>query len=219
MWSGLDVLPELERRRVLEIARRRVFARGEVVFHAGDPADTFHLVHKGRLAVRLHGRFGADTVTVAIVGPNDVFGELALLSATATRTATVVALEPAETRSIHRLDFDRILREHPAAMKVIVEVLSAQVQRLSGQLVETLFEPVERRVLRRVADLVAIYAEEDEGDVVIPLTQETVGELAGTSRPTVNKVLRAEVARGLIELRRGRIVVLDRVALDARAHR
>lgn len=45
----------------------------------------------------------------------------------------------------------------------------------------------------------------------------TVAELAGTSRATVNKVLREEEKRGVVSLRRGSAVVLDREALARRA--
>ncbi|HEY2194308.1 MAG TPA: helix-turn-helix domain-containing protein, partial [Actinomycetospora sp.] len=39
---------------------------------------------------------------------------------------------------------------------------------------------------------------------------------AGASRATVNRVLRAVAADGLLELRRGRIVVLDPAGLTRR---
>src|SRR3712207_7348246 len=48
-----DALPISEVQRLLTIARRRRFARGEVVFHQHDPADTLHLIDKGRFAVRI----------------------------------------------------------------------------------------------------------------------------------------------------------------------
>jgi DNA-binding transcriptional regulator LsrR (DeoR family) len=44
---------------------------------------------------------------------------------------------------------------------------------------------------------------------VVPLTQEEIAELAGTSRATVNRVLREAERRGSVELRRGRTAVLD----------
>jgi CRP-like cAMP-binding protein len=53
--------------------------------------------------------------------------------------------------------------------------------------------------------------------VVVPLTQEEIASLAGTSRATVNKVLRDEERRGTIELLRGKTVVLDMDALTRRA--
>ena len=51
----------------------------------------------------------------------------------------------------------------------------------------------------------------------IPLTQEELAEMAGTSRATVNAVLRQEQERGTIELSRGRISVTKGVELARRA--
>ena len=57
-WSVFDGVPEDDVRQVLSIARRRTFRRGEVVFHAGDPADTLHLIVAGRFAVRVQTAVG-----------------------------------------------------------------------------------------------------------------------------------------------------------------
>ena len=54
-------------------------------------------------------------------------------------------------------------------------------------------------------------------DGVIHLTQEQLAEMTGTTRPTVNKVLREEQDRGTIELRRGKTVILDPEELARRA--
>ena len=74
---------------MLEIARRRSFERDEVVFHEGDPADTIHLIERGRAAARATTRHGQRT-TFAVLGPGDAFGELALLGPKAQRSASVV---------------------------------------------------------------------------------------------------------------------------------
>src|ERR671922_1063228 len=99
-WPLLDGVPEEPRRRVLAAARLRRFARGEVIFHEGDPGDTLHLIARGRVAVRVTTPLG-DTATLAVLGPGDFFGELALLSESP-RTATVTALEKTETMALHR---------------------------------------------------------------------------------------------------------------------
>ena len=84
-WSGhcSQGLSDADRRVVLASAHRRRFARGEVVFHEADPGDTVHLVAEGRLAARRSTPAG-DTVTFAILGPGDTFGEMALLGVAAT---------------------------------------------------------------------------------------------------------------------------------------
>src|SRR3954466_16300889 len=70
----LGALPAEEVELLMRTARRRQFARNEVVFHRGDPADTLHFIHRGRFAVRITTPLG-DTVIVSVLGPGDCFGE------------------------------------------------------------------------------------------------------------------------------------------------
>jgi CRP-like cAMP-binding protein len=203
-------LPATELRRVVAVAKRRRFARNEIVFHRDDPADTLHLVVRGRFASRVTTQLG-DTVTVGVQGPGDAFGELALVEDGAARSTSVVALEPGETLAVSRTDFDRIRREYPAVNDVLVRLLARRLRRQSELLVEALFVSAEARILRRLVELAKLYNGE------IPLTQEEIAGLAGTSRATVNRVLRAEAKRGTVELRRGRTSVLDAEALAKRS--
>lgn len=213
-WPLLEGIPEEPRRRVLAAGRLRRFARGEVVFHEDDPGDTLHLIAKGRMAVRVTTPLG-EVATLAVLGPGDFFGELALLGPTP-RTATVTALEKAETIAIHRDTFQELKHEHPSVESFLTEVLGAQVRRLSGQVLEALYVPADKRVLRRLNELAGLYGDGSAG-TVIPLTQEDLASVAGTSRATVNRVLGEATDAGVVEVGRGRIVVVDPGALERRA--
>lgn len=201
-WQLFADIPAEDVHRLLQIAHRRSFGRGEVVFHRGDPANALHLIVKGRFAVRIITPVG-DTATLGVRGPGDAFGELALVSGEDVRSATVSALEQAETRSVLRDDFARLRREHPSVDAVLVAILADRVRRLSEAVTEAYYLPAEARVLRRLADLAELYGG------VVPLPQEELAELAGTSRATVNRVLRAQEKRGAVELGRSKTVVLD----------
>jgi CRP-like cAMP-binding protein len=214
-WQLLKGVPPGEVQRLLSIARRRTFRRGEVVFHRDDPGDSLHLISKGRFAVRNLTPLG-DTLTVAVRGPGENFGEMALVNADHRRTATVSALEQAETLVIVKGEFERLRRDHPDVVDVLLVFLTEEVRRLNERLLEALYLPVERRVLRRLAELCLLYP--DAGArLEIPLTQEELANLAGATRPTVNQVLREEQRRGTVELERGRMVVLDRAEIVRRA--
>ncbi len=207
-WPLLAGVPADEVSRTLEIARRRTFARDEVVFHEGDPADTVHLIDSGRAVVRSTTRHG-QRVTLAVLGPGDAFGELALLDAGTRRSATVAAIEPLVTHAIYEADFHRLRRVHPQLSEVIIALLSERVRLLDAQLLDALYLPADLRVRKRVAELAERY-EGADGETVIPLRQEDIADLAGTSRATVNRVLREEARRGTVRLTRGRTTVLDR---------
>ena len=107
-WQLFDGVPADDLRRVLAIARRRTFKRGEVVFHQDDPADSLHLVVDGRFAIARRTTIGEDTL-LAIRARGEAFGELALVSGQE-RSATVTALEESETLCLHRIDFHRLKR-------------------------------------------------------------------------------------------------------------
>jgi CRP-like cAMP-binding protein len=206
-------LPDAELRRLVAIARRRRFARNEVVFHHGDPADTLHLVVRGQFAARLETPRG-DAVTIAVHGAGDAFGELALLDEQS-RSTTVAALAAGETYAIRRDDFARLRREYPEVNDVLARLLAQRLRRTSERLLEALFASAETRVLRRLGELVSLYGRGET--TVVPLGQDELAGLAGTSRATVNRILRAEAARGTVELRRNQVRVLDPAALAARA--
>ena len=214
-WRLLEGVPADQIRELLQTARRRRFSRNEVVFHRDDPGDSVHLVSKGRFAIQVMTPLG-ETATIAIRGPGESFGEMALVGGTR-RSATVLSLEESETFSIFQPDFERVRREHAGVEDVLVRFLVNEVRMLNERLLEALYVPVERRVLRRLVELAEMYPGADDAMPVITLTQEALAELAGAARPTVNQVLRDEEKRGTVELARGRIRIVDLAALQKRA--
>jgi CRP-like cAMP-binding protein len=204
-----------DQRRLLAVARRRRFGKGEVVFHAGDLGDSLHLVAKGRLAVWAGTPLG-DATMLSVLGVGDYFGELALVDDGHHRSATVTALEPVETMSVRRDEFERLRADHPSVDQVLVAALAGQVRRLSDLVTEVLYVPAQRRVLRRLLALAELWGGAHPG-VVIPVTQDDMAGLAGTTRPTANRTLRQAEAAGLLALGRGRIELLDPDAIARKA--
>ncbi len=213
-WAILEVLPDDEQRELLSLARRRRFARHEVIFHAGDPGDTLHLLAKGHVAIRLTTPLG-DVATVRVLKAGDFFGELAVVSP-GPRNATAVAIDAVETLSIHRTEFEALRTRQPSVGSVLIEALVTEVRRLAVQLVDALYVPIDTRVWRRLLELTEVF-EEQEGVTTIPLTQEELAQVVGTTRPTLNRLLRDCEQAGILRIGRGRLDVIDREALARRA--
>ena len=129
-----------------------------------------------------------------------------------------MALEPAVTLSLGFGEVERLRAAHPAVERQLVEMLAQRVMRLSDHLLEALHVPADERIVRRLLEICDRYAApEGARTVVVPLTQDAIGDLAGASRPTTNRVLRRLAADGVVVLHRGSIEVLDRAALARRA--
>ena len=212
-WELFDGVPAEDLRRVLGIARRRTFRRGEVVFHQDDPADSLHLVVEGRFGVARRSAIGEDTL-LAIYGRGEAFGELALVSGRE-RSATASALDEGETLCVYRIDFDELRARHSSVDRVLVSLLARQVRRMNELLSEAFYVNARRRVLRRLLELGSV--DGGGGEEEIRITQGQLGALAGASRATVASVLAAERAHGTIEVSRGVTILRDRIAVTRRA--
>jgi len=211
----LDLLGEHERSALLRMGVRRRFSRGEVVFHEGDPGDSLHIVTRGAFIARSSSTTG-EVVAVNVFTEGDIFGEMVLLNPGARRSATVVSHGHGATLMITRASFEALRASDTSVDRVLLSVLAERNRALTAQLVELLFTPVEQRVCRRLlAFSDAVGAVSSEGWVT--LSQTDLATLAGTTRSTVNRVLRRAQDRGLVELARGRIRLVDEPALRRRA--
>jgi CRP-like cAMP-binding protein len=210
-WALLEGLPEPDRRAVLAKCRRLRFTRKEVIFHEGDIGDSVHLLAKGTVAVRVSTP-GGDVATLEVLRTGDAFGEQALIGDEA-RSATVVALEPSETLRLTRADFEALLEHEPAIARLLVAMLDARLRATSRYLLEALYMPADARVFRQLSRLADIYV----GQSVIPVTQDDLATMAGTTRQTVNRTLRDARDEGLVVLARGRIEITDAAGLARRA--
>ena len=214
-WTLLAGVPDDDVRELLRVARRRRFARNEIVFHRDDPGDSLHLIQKGRFSLRVATPLG-DVATIAVLGPGDSFGEMALLAEEPRRSATVTALEEAETFAVHRTEFEQLRSRHPEVDRILLRFLAGELRRMNERMLEALYVSAEKRTLRRLVELADLYRSAD-GEIVVTLTQESIAELAGVARPTVNAVLRDEEKRGTIALERGRTRIVDLDELTRRA--
>ena len=201
--------------RLLELARRRTFRRAEVIFHESDAADSVHLIQRGHVASQTTTE-GGSTVTYRIFGPGEMFGLLGLQSGRPGRYGTVVALEPTVTHAISAERLREVWWADPAMTQLVVDLLATEIRTFAAALVEALFVPVETRVLRRIVALCALYGEGME-TVVIPLTQNDIAGLAGTSRATVNRVMKSLENVGAIRRRRSAFIVVDQKAVATAA--
>jgi CRP-like cAMP-binding protein len=116
---------------------------------------------------------------------------------------------------ITRGDFEELRKADTIIDRVLLSVLAERNRALTAHLVELLFTPVDQRVCRRLLAFADAVGAEEEGWVTINQTE--LATLSGTTRSTVNRVLRGAQDRGLVELARGRIRLVDEPALRRRA--
>jgi CRP/FNR family transcriptional regulator, cyclic AMP receptor protein len=209
----LEVLSQLTRS-----LRRRTFQRGEVIFHQGDPGDTLHLMQKGRIKVVLPAESG-DEVLLAILGPGNCFGELALLDGES-RSATVVAIEPVETLTLGRSDFMAFVRANPETAERLMINLAHIIRKVNEDVADLAFLDLPGRLAKKLLELAHDHGQPMPGgdgvEISVPLTQEELAGMVGATRPSVNKVLGWYEDQGAIQRRGRKIAIFKPEALRQR---
>ncbi|MCC6178282.1 MAG: Crp/Fnr family transcriptional regulator [Chloroflexi bacterium] len=195
--------------RLASVARRRTYRRGEVVFHQGDPGDSLHILLEGRVKIVLDAESG-DEAVIAIFGPGDCFGELALIDGEP-RSASVAALEPVHTVSISRNDFMSFVRENPSVAEQLLMTLAGMVRHANEGLADLVFLDMEGRLVKKLLELAASHGRSVDGaiEIELPMTQEDLAAMIGATRASVNKLLGWYEDQGAIQRRGRRIAIFD----------
>jgi len=210
LFSGLTPA-EIE--RIVEVAVPRSWEAGQVIFREGDSGDTCYVVQGGAVRVTKTHSDGR-VITLAQLTSPQMFGELALFDGE-TRSATVEASEQSTAVALLAGDMRRILTEHPAiAAKMCIELaerLRAANERITRQSFQT--------VAGRVATVLLGLVESSEPtsvaqlEVLIPMTQTEIAQLAGASRESASRFLAKLERAGIVTTGRGKVIVREPAAL------
>ena len=119
----LKKLPPGIQREIMLAAEHRQVPAGRMVFEQGDPGDSFFMITSGRVRIFRQNAEGMET-DLAVLGPGDSFGEMALLTGAA-RSANVEAVEDLSLTVLAKTDFDLILRNYPeVSLTLILQMAS-----------------------------------------------------------------------------------------------
>lgn len=128
--AEIDLFRELSEASLADLAPRlRVGTRGpgEVIFREGEPATEMYVLLAGELEVVKASRSGRET-RVAILGPGDVFGEMAILDHEA-RSATVRSLSPVRLLRLSANDTDELAVRDIHAYATVLRTVARNVSR------------------------------------------------------------------------------------------
>jgi CRP-like cAMP-binding protein len=181
----------------------------------GDAGRTVLLVVHGYVKLSALTASGREVV-FDVVGPNDVFGELAVLIDNP-RAATAVALAPCVLLAIDGRAFVDALARSPEAMFWMIRLLGQRVSRITEQMTDGLDLPAPGRLAKALLQLAAPRSRPVKVGLQINLAlpQRELGGMTGLIRESINKHLGAWRDAGWLSLSGRTITLRDVGALRA----
>lgn len=119
MLQGMN---DTELSRLAEFCEERQMAEGTTVFIENMPGESLFLIRKG--TIRISKMFAeGDEKTLVVLGPEDIFGEMAVVDGLP-RAATARVAEDADLISLKKKDFELLCNNDPAlALKLVMNIV------------------------------------------------------------------------------------------------
>jgi CRP-like cAMP-binding protein len=160
------------------------FKKAELVYAQGDAAQSVMYIQEGGVKLTVVNELGKEAV-VAILAAGDFFGE-GCLAGQSVRIGTATAITPCTVLVIEKREMFKVLHEQHALSDRFIKFMLERNIRIEEDLVDQLFNSSEKRLARTLL-LLARYGQEDQPHGVLhEVSQETLAEMIGTTRPRVN---------------------------------
>lgn len=207
--SLIDLLGAEAAREIRRRGERRQFRRREVLFREGDIGDSVYMIERGHVLVRAD-RSPGEHLTLAVLGPGDYFGDVAVLSTVGRRSAGVEALDECVMFVLQAADYLELRDTYPEVRRAMTESLARICRRLVERLVDGRHVDARGRLLRQLLHLAELF----DGPIIF--TQEDLAAYVGVTRVTVNQILQSLVEDDAVEVRRGSVRVMDAARIRAK---
>ena len=116
--------------KVLGKMEERSYASGATIVSQGDQGDAFYIIQSGAVQVVLENR--GRTEIIRVLGAQDWFGEMALLSGEP-RSATIVAVKDCLVWRLSRQAWDELIDKHPTWLLHFCAALSRRLAQVEQQ--------------------------------------------------------------------------------------
>ncbi len=189
------------------IPARRI-KRGSVIFRAGDEASAFFIVLAGRISVTITGPTGREILLYEVgSGETCVQTTLALLGSRRYEGEATVT-EETEAVAIPRAVFDRLMGESTVFRAFVFGSFGRRLTDVIHLLEKVAFVPIESR-------LAAVLLDRAGNGQRIDATHQDLASAIGSAREVVSRRLDALRDRGIVDLGRGHVTIVNRRAIEA----
>lgn len=217
----LSDLSELDRKIIFDQCTKLTVKPRTVIVSQGSEGRNMFIVLSGSLKVSVLSEEGKE-ISFVVLRQGDYFGELSMIDGRR-RSATVTAIERADLLVLGHSEYQRLLQEYPhTATEFLTRMLLTLANRIRATdelYQDSVFLDVSSRLAKFL--LKASVEDNDAGHgqrrMDVRLSQYELGTLVNASRESVNKQLRDWEEQGIIDVKKGKISLLNPVSLKQKA--
>lgn len=211
----LTRLSDADARDLVQAGQRKLFAKNEFIFKAGNPGRHVYFLQQGRVKICQPAPEGKDAI-LWFCFAGDMFG-MAEVAQGGERIVHAQACEASEVLVLSQTELTDYLETHSAAALLIMHVLAGRLRALGDVIVNLINDDAQTRIIKLILRLATRHGVRVGQDIHLDvrLTHQEIADMVGTTRQTVTSVLSQLQRQGLVRLENRRIRIDSMELLDS----
>jgi CRP/FNR family transcriptional regulator len=211
LFAGLK---EEDLKRIRAIASLKKVQKKEILFSDGEEARGFYVILSGKIKLYKVSVEGKEQI-LHIVSAPDAFAEAALFLE-GSYPAFAEALTDCQLLFFPKRDFIRLIEKNPQLSINMIVTLSHYLKRFASLIEELSLKEVSSRVAKYLIDLQMKSTKEGKSpkEVELDLSKTQLALKLGTISETLSRTLGKMKAKGIIDVKRNKILILNRETLE-----
>ena len=214
LFAGLK---EEDLKRIKAIASLKRVTKKQILFSDGEEARGFYVILSGKVKLYKMSPEGKEQI-LHVVSPPDAFAEAALFLE-GNYPAFAETLTDSQLLFFPKKDFIQLIERNPQLSINMIVSLSHFLRKFASLIEELSLKEVSARVAKYLIDLSLQSAKEggNPREVDLDLSKSQLASKLGTISETLSRSLAKMKARRIIDVKKNRILILNREALEAAA--
>jgi CRP-like cAMP-binding protein len=202
-------LSDNDLREIVKLAVRQVYKKDNMILIEEEIGSTMFIILDGRVKISRISDDGREVI-LSILSEGDFFGEMSILDGQ-NRSANVVTLDDSKIMVIRREDFLQMLHDYPQIAINLLKELAGRLRRSDAQIKSLSLQNATGKVASTLLRIADDSGKIHLGQVEIPRLppQQDLANMAGTSRETISRVLKALTKQGYLKKEGSRLIIKD----------
>jgi len=211
LFSGMK---EEDLKKIVTTASSKQIKKKEILFSDGEEAKGFYVILSGKVKLYKVSPEGKEQILHVVSAP-DAFAEAALFLE-GSYPAFAEALSDSRLLFFPKRDFMKLIEKNPQLSINMIVSLSFFLKRFASLIEELSLKEVSSRIAKYLIDLSLKSLKEGRGfkEVELDLSKTQLASKLGTISETLSRTLAKMRAKGIIDVRKNKILILNRETLE-----
>ncbi|WP_027724948.1 Crp/Fnr family transcriptional regulator [Tuberibacillus calidus] len=192
--------------KLSQITSEKTIGKKQFIFMEGEKREAVYFIRSGVVKVFRVDENGNEQV-INLLQTGEMFPHIGFFDE-GPYPSTAQAMEETHLLVIRVDDFNELLMMYPRIAIKVMKIMGQKIKQLANRIQEFISQDVQHRLIHTLLRLSDQHlAEDGSATIEMPLTNQDVANMVGTTRETINRIFNQLKKEGLIETSRKRIYI------------